>query len=170
MSTLTQLTPNLWVTQSTLFATNSGIFVDGDRALLIDPGIPPQTVADIARFVADRATAVQAIVLTHAHWDHILGPAQFPGVSVIVQARYLDVLDAHGKDLKRQVADWASQNWIRREHPLRPAGAHVCLRQGIDADVGGFALAPHPRARSYTRSMRDLSRGERYTLGCRYAH
>ena len=57
MSTLTQLTPNLWVTQSALFATNSGIYVGGDRALLIDPGIPPQNVAAIAELVADRGAS-----------------------------------------------------------------------------------------------------------------
>lgn len=115
-----QLTPNLWVTQSALFATNSGIFVSGDRALLIDPGIPPQNVAAIARFVAERGATPQAIVITHGHWDHILGPEHFPGVPVVAQARYLDVLDAHGSDLKRQVETWASQNWIRRAQPFVP--------------------------------------------------
>ena len=120
MPTLTQLTPNLWITQSTLFATNSGIFINGDRALLIDPGIPPQNTDAIAQFVADRGAMVQAIVITHAHWDHILGPEHFPGLPVIAQARYLDVLDVHGSDLKRQVEDWASQNWIRRAQPFVP--------------------------------------------------
>lgn len=118
MSTFTQLTPNLWVTQSALFATNSGIFISGDRALLIDPGIPPQTIAAIARFVADRGATVQAILVTHAHWDHILGPEHFPGASVVAHARYANVVRTHGVDLRRQVADWEAQSFIRRARPF----------------------------------------------------
>ena len=140
MSTFTQLTPNLWVTQSVLFATNSGIFIDGDRALLIDPGIPPQNIAAIAGFVAERDATVQAIVLTHAHWDHILGPERFPGVSVIAQAHYLDVLDAHGEHLKRQVEDWASQNWIRRTQPFVPPVPTYAFDSKLTLTLGDLCL------------------------------
>ena len=134
-----QLTPHLWVTQSALFATNSGIFVSGDRALLIDPGIPPQRIAAIARFVADRGATPQAIVLTHGHWDHILGPEHFPGVPVIAQTRYLDVLEMHGIDLQRQVAAWETQHWVQRAQPFVPPRrpARHRLASGAQANFGG---------------------------------
>ena len=90
--------------------------------------------------MADRGATVQAIVLTHAHWDHILGPEQFPGVSVIAQARYLDVLDAHGKDLKRQVKDWASQNWIRRTQPFVPPVPTYAFDTELTLTLGDLRL------------------------------
>lgn len=114
----TQLTPHLWVTQSALFATNSGVFLSGDEACLIDPGIAPETIEGIARFVADQDATPRAIVLTHAHWDHVMGPEHFPGVPVIAHADYLRVLREHGADLYRQIGVWEAQARIRRPRPF----------------------------------------------------
>jgi len=114
----TQLTSHLWVTQSALFATNSGVFLSGDEACLIDPGIAPETIGDIARFVDDHGATPRAIVLTHAHWDHVMGPEHFPGVPVIAHAGYLRVLREHGADLYRQIDVWQVKAHIRRLRPF----------------------------------------------------
>ncbi|MFN2286422.1 MAG: MBL fold metallo-hydrolase [Anaerolineae bacterium] len=116
--TFTQLTSHLWVTQSTLFATNSGIFLSGDEVCLVDPGIAPETIKAIARFVADQGATPRAIVLTHAHWDHVLGPEHFPDVPVIAHDGYLRVLRKHGADLYRQIDAWEVQAHIRRPRPF----------------------------------------------------
>lgn len=113
-ATFTQLTSHLWVMQSALFATNSGIFLSGDEACLIDPGIAPETIKDIARFVDDQGATPRAIVLTHAHWDHVMGPEHFPDVPVIAHDGYLRVLREHGADLYRQIDAWETQAHIRR--------------------------------------------------------
>ena len=117
-TTFKQLTSHLWVTQSALFATNSGIVLSEDEACLIDPGIAPETIKDIARFVADQGATPRAIVLTHAHWDHVMGPEHFPGVPVIAHADYLRVLREHGADLYRQIDAWEVQAHIRRPRPF----------------------------------------------------
>jgi len=114
----TQLTSHLWVTQSALFATNSGVFLLGDEACLIDPGIAPETIEDIAHFVDDQGATPRAIVLTHAHWDHVLGPEHFPGVPVIAHAGYLRVVREHGADLYRQIDAWEVRAHIRRPRPF----------------------------------------------------
>ncbi|HQK14853.1 MAG TPA: MBL fold metallo-hydrolase, partial [Anaerolineae bacterium] len=114
----TQLTSHLWVTQSALFATNSGVFLAGDEACLIDPGIAPESIEEIARFVADRGATPRAIVLTHAHWDHVMGPEYFPGVTVIAHTDYLRILREHGADLYRQIGVWEAQAHIRRARPF----------------------------------------------------
>ncbi|MBN2391741.1 MAG: MBL fold metallo-hydrolase [Anaerolineae bacterium] len=117
-ATFTQLTSHLWVTQSTLFATNSGIFLSKDEACLIDPGIAPETIKAIVRFVADQDATPRAIVLTHAHWDHVLGPEHFPDVPVVAHEGYLRVLREHGADLYRQIDAWEAQAHIRRPRPF----------------------------------------------------
>lgn len=114
----TQLTSNLWVTQSKLFATNSGIFLSGDEACLIDPGIAPETIEEIARFVADQGAMPRALVLTHAHWDHVLGPEHFPDVPIIAHEGYLRVLRERGADLYRQIDAWETEAHIRRPRPF----------------------------------------------------
>ncbi len=117
-SQFTQLTSHLWVMQSALFATNSGVFLSGGEACLIDPGIAPETVGDIARFVADQGATPRAIVLTHAHWDHVMGPEHFPGVPVIAHNGYMRVLREHSADLYRQIDVWEAQAHICRMCPF----------------------------------------------------
>ena len=114
----THLTPSLWVTQSALYATNSGIFLSEGQACLIDPGITPEAIAGIARFVAEQGATPQAIVLTHGHWDHLLGAEHFPGIAIIAHTAYYDVLQARGDDLQRQVAAWEADAGLHRQQPF----------------------------------------------------
>ncbi len=136
----TQLTPGLWVTQSALYATNSGIFLSEGQACLIDPGITPEAIAGIARFVAERGATPQAIVLTHGHWDHLLGTEHFPGVTVIAHTAYYDVLQAHGDDLQRQVAAWEADAGIHRQQPFTPPRPTLTFDAGMTLTVGTFRL------------------------------
>jgi glyoxylase-like metal-dependent hydrolase (beta-lactamase superfamily II) len=55
--------------------TNAYLVVDPDTltALLIDT--PPQTRDEIVRLVGELGVTVERIVLTHAHWDHIVDAA-----------------------------------------------------------------------------------------------
>jgi len=101
-----QLTPYAWVAQSCIYATNSGILIGNGKAYLVDPGITPAELERIAAFVATRQAVIRGIVLTHAHWDHLLGPAKLPGIPVIAHAEYAAVVAAHHDDLVRQIAAW----------------------------------------------------------------
>ncbi len=114
----TPLTPHLWVTQSALFATNSGVFLSGPAACLIDPGIAPTTVKDIAHFVTARGATPRAIVITHAHWDHLMGAEHFPGVPVIAHSGYMRVVHDHDADLYRQIGAWEAHQTLHRAHPF----------------------------------------------------
>ncbi len=104
-----------WIARSATYATNSGLFAHGDELCLIDPGIAPQEVARLARFVRERGWRPLYLVLTHAHWDHLLGAAAFPA-TVVAQRAYVEVVAAHTDDLRRQVRRWAEEEGL----PLRP--------------------------------------------------
>jgi glyoxylase-like metal-dependent hydrolase (beta-lactamase superfamily II) len=116
--TFIQLNPNLWVGQSRLFYTNHGIFISEGQACLVDPGIYPDEIEAIARFVAERGAITQTIILTHSHWDHILGPEHFPGVSIIAQASYLTSI-REGKDaILKSIVAWQKENSIQPSQPF----------------------------------------------------
>jgi glyoxylase-like metal-dependent hydrolase (beta-lactamase superfamily II) len=100
------LSPTCCVTQSQVFATNTGLFVSGGGATLVDPGIEPHELDAIEAFVADHGATVRGIILTHAHWDHLLGPARFPSATVIAHREFATVIRAHGGDLQRQIRVW----------------------------------------------------------------
>lgn len=112
------LTPQLWVTQSPIFATNSGIFVDEGQACLIDPGITAEEIRGIARFVLEQGASLQGIILTHSHWDHLLGPEHFPGVKVITHLRYRAAIAQNGEAIVRQISAWETQAGILRAQPF----------------------------------------------------
>ncbi len=138
--TFTRLTPYLWVTQSDLYQTNSGVFLSAGAAVLIDPGILPAASQAIAQFVQEHDADVTAIILTHGHWDHILGPEQFPGVRVLAQAGYREVLRDHREDLQRQVASWEAERGYQRATPFEPPHPDEIFGESLAWPVGALTL------------------------------
>ena len=112
-----QLVSGLWVGQSRLFQTNHGIFLSEGEAFLVDPGIYPDEIENIARFVSEQSASVQSVVLTHSHWDHILGPERFPGVKITAQASY--TAQAHEHDLLiKSILEWQEKAGLQRDRPF----------------------------------------------------
>ena len=83
-----QLTPTLWVAQSPIYAMNVGVWLHGGAACLIDPGMLPDEIEQVAAFLAEHEAAPHAVVITHSHYDHLLGARSFPGATVVAQANY----------------------------------------------------------------------------------
>jgi glyoxylase-like metal-dependent hydrolase (beta-lactamase superfamily II) len=77
------------------------VFLSEGQACLIDPGYFPFEIEAIARFVAEQGAAPQAIILTHSHYDHVLGPAHFPGVQIVAQANYVAAVRQYGDGIQR---------------------------------------------------------------------
>src|ERR671925_1440437 len=111
----TRLTPDLYVAQSDYFQTNSGVFLSRGEAVLIDPCMRPDEIDRIGRFVADQAASPHWLVLTHSHWDHILGPERFPGVPTVAQARYREVAERDAEAIRQEIAKWEAK--ARPERP-----------------------------------------------------
>lgn len=76
-----------------LYGVNCTILSEGGKAILVDPGAEADRLA--ATLARDRL-APDAILLTHAHFDHIGGlPAlleRFPGLPVLIGAADVPVL------------------------------------------------------------------------------
>ena len=106
------------MTQSKLYSTNSGIFLDGGQACLVDPAIYADEIASIARFVAQQGATAQAVVLTHSHWDHIFGPEHFPKAKIVAQAEYLAVVNKYGDEVLQQITAWEAASDVKRDSPF----------------------------------------------------
>ena len=113
------VSPDLWVAQSDYFLTNSGIFLSEGQAVLIDPCLRVDEIDAIAEFVRAQGAVPQWLVLTHSHWDHVLGPERFPGVRTIAQARYPEVVGRDGASITAQVAKWELEARQARETPFQ---------------------------------------------------
>ncbi len=96
--------PGLWMARSAIADMNSGVWIREGAACLIDPGNTAGELAQIAAFVREQGARVAHIVLTHAHWDHILGVQAFPGVPVAAHADYPGEIDRDGAVTLRYLA------------------------------------------------------------------
>ena len=117
-SPITQLTPPLWIVQSRSLKLNSGIFLSQEAACLIDPGLYPEEIDDLARFVTERGARPEWIVLTHSHWDHVLGPERFPGVKTIAHVNYLAEVEQDDAEIRREISRWEQKAGVKRETPF----------------------------------------------------
>ncbi|MCE5193825.1 MAG: MBL fold metallo-hydrolase [Candidatus Cryosericum sp.] len=68
---------------------NTGIVHDAGHAALIDPALLPDEVEEIAAFCEQKHVQVDTVIITHHHWDHVLGAARFPGAHLLTHQAYL---------------------------------------------------------------------------------
>jgi hydroxyacylglutathione hydrolase len=114
-----QLTDDLYIDQSRLYQTNSGAFISQGQALLIDPCIWPEEIDALAAAVADRGAEPRWLLLTHSHWDHILGPERLRGVPIVAQALFAETAARTRAETEAELRHWAeSHGGPRREAPL----------------------------------------------------
>jgi|MudIll2142460700_1097286.scaffolds.fasta_scaffold03110_4 glyoxylase-like metal-dependent hydrolase (beta-lactamase superfamily II) len=66
---------------SAIWQMTSTVITSGRTALVVDPGYFPVELDGIVRMIP-KGAAVEALVFTHSHWDHVVGHAWFPGVPV----------------------------------------------------------------------------------------
>ncbi len=111
--------PELWISSSRSMSYNAGVLLVEGRAWLVDPGVFPEETDAVKRFCEGRRAPVAGVILTHYHWDHILGPERLPDAPVIAQARALDVITEHGATIEKQVNQWLKDNDIRHDGGFR---------------------------------------------------
>jgi glyoxylase-like metal-dependent hydrolase (beta-lactamase superfamily II) len=137
---LTQLTPDLWVAQSRLFAMNSGVWVRDGHACLIDPGLTPAEVAALAAAVAAQGWRVDRLILTHSHWDHILGPERWPGVPVLAQAEFTAALHETAPRTQRVIAEMETKEGVQREGEFPLPQPDATFADTLDVTLGSLTL------------------------------
>jgi glyoxylase-like metal-dependent hydrolase (beta-lactamase superfamily II) len=130
--------PGLWLAQSRFEQTNSGAFVCRGQACLIDPGVYPDEIAIWQRAVRAQGWTVCALVLTHHHWDHILGPEGFPGVPVVAHANYL--ASAGGPEGAPAVERRLAQEGIARATPFVVPQPDETFEDSLSLRVGDRRL------------------------------
>lgn len=142
---LTKLTSNLWVYQSELYFTNSGIFLDDGQACLIDPGIFPQEIKMIKGFVGEKQAEPQSLVITHSHWDHILGSEFFPGVNIITQDNYLkEISGGNETHILKQIKKWQTECEVERTQPFEIPKPDQTFNKEMQLSVGNLSLFHAP--------------------------
>jgi glyoxylase-like metal-dependent hydrolase (beta-lactamase superfamily II) len=82
-------TPHLLSAKCRGLAMNTGIVHDGEHAALIDPALYPDEIDDITASCASRGLHVETVIVTHHHWDHVLGAVRFAPAKIVTQQSYI---------------------------------------------------------------------------------
>jgi glyoxylase-like metal-dependent hydrolase (beta-lactamase superfamily II) len=126
------------VAQSRFGQTNAGLWLSRGQACLIDPGVYPDEIADWDRFVTGQGVMSRTIVITHSHWDHILGPERTPGARVVAHAAFSTCV--LGKEGQVWVERWEAREGLTRARPFVAPQPDVAFEDEMTLDVGDLSL------------------------------
>lgn len=106
------------------YATNAGLILSAGQICLIDPGLSEKNLTEIKQFIRDNNGRVTTLILTHAHWDHLLGASHFPDARILASKSYKAIIDRYKPHLCQQVLDWrarAHDPYLGEWEPPAPA-------------------------------------------------
>jgi len=95
---------------------NAGAFVSEGAACLVDPGILAEEIEALHAELG--GAEIRFIVLTHADWDHVLGPEHLPRATIVTHSAYEDGLDPEG--IRVALARLESDAGVTRAQPFEP--------------------------------------------------
>jgi len=127
----TRLEGGIQVRQSAAFQMNSVVLLHPEQIVIVDPGVLPSELDDLARVVADAGDAPVTLLFTHAHWDHVLGRPWWPTAQTLAHDRFATEVRndaARILDEIRKLAAKHGESWERGFTPFRPDQAVSGLR------------------------------------------
>ena len=115
---------------------NAGAFVSASEACLIDPGIAADEVAALHEEIGE--AELRFVVLTHADWDHVLGPEHLPPATVVAHERYVESLDPAG--IRTALAELQEHAGISRAGVFEPPQPGLTFADETTLRVGRLEL------------------------------
>lgn len=118
----TEVGPGIHVRQSKAFWMNSVVLRDPERSVIVDPGVLPSELDDLARFTAAAPSRATTLLFTHAHWDHVLGRPWWPGARTLAHDRAAAVMRRDVAKIQAEAEALATQHgegWARPFEPFK---------------------------------------------------
>jgi len=119
----TDLDAGIRVRQSRAYAMNSTLLLDPEHAVLVDPGVLPSELDDIAGTLRDAAPRGVTLVFTHPHWDHVLGRPWWPQVPLVAHRGLGDLLTHERATILAEAVKCAlehGEEWVPGFEPCTP--------------------------------------------------
>lgn len=137
MAGLTEVTPNVLVATHDFCTSTTTVIVGDDGCLVVDPGITPAELDDLAAELAVRGLRVAAGFATHPHWDHLLWSRALGDAPRFATAAATAAASAdhdRGLGLAQSLAPGTDADLYALLTPL-PSGAAVVPWSGPRVDV-----------------------------------
>ena len=135
--------PQALVLTSRMWQTNAVCLKSGDEAMLIDSPYFPDELELLAGVLAQAGFEPDALIATHADFDHLLGRLAFPGLALGVGELTASRLAASPGAAQRELRDADFEFYVVRPRPLA-LGAVQTLPVPGSVELGEEELELHP--------------------------
>ena len=99
-----------WYQPGKYYRYNAGVFLSRGQAALIDPGMTFSELAAIRQFLAEEEAQVCVLMLTHFHWDHLMGAGLDWGkVRLLAHTRFGEEFTRHLTANRAAIDSWATE-------------------------------------------------------------
>ena len=119
----TNVDDGIRVRQSAAFAMNSVLLLDSEHSVVVDPGVLPSELDDLARAVGEAAPEQVTLLFTHGHWDHVLGRSWWPSARTLAHDRFAEEVRRDRDTIRREAETLAAKHgegWAKRFEPFTP--------------------------------------------------
>src|SRR5690349_21132577 len=130
------------VQKSGIWQLSSTVLSSTGAVLVVDPGYFPRELAALAEIARDRG-AVEGVIFTHGHWDHVIGWTSFPGAPVFGSPSLSRAVAEDAPAARRDLGDAAEFDarwYVDRGAPLAWPASVRPLAEGDALPFGRTAL------------------------------
>jgi glyoxylase-like metal-dependent hydrolase (beta-lactamase superfamily II) len=135
---------------SGIWQMTSTVIRSGSSCLVVDPGYFPRELADLSELIP-KSAKVEAVFLTHSHWDHVAGHGVFPAVPVYTSSVLAQAIREGGglaTEAANKAREYDSQWYVERPWGYRwPADVRGLEDGGWfnvgDLDIEAFLIPGH---------------------------
>ncbi len=135
------VTSRMWQTNAVLLRGGRG--EGAAEAMLVDSPYFPDELDALPALGRETGFEVEALVATHADFDHLLGRLAFPGLALGVGAATAQRLQAEPGAAQRELREADGEHYVHRERPLQ-LGAVQELPVPGRLELGEEELELHP--------------------------
>jgi glyoxylase-like metal-dependent hydrolase (beta-lactamase superfamily II) len=131
------------VVTSLMWQTNAVALRAGDEAMLVDSPYYPEELEALAGLLAGAGFEPDALIATHADFDHLLGRVAFPGLALGMAESSVERLQRDPGEAQRELRDKDAQLYVERPRPLA-LGELQRLPVPGSVELGDVELELHP--------------------------
>jgi glyoxylase-like metal-dependent hydrolase (beta-lactamase superfamily II) len=132
------ITSRIWQTNAVALRSN-----DGSESMLIDSPYLPDELELLPTVLGQAGFQVDALLATHADFDHLLGRLCFPDLALGVGEETMLRLKAEPGAAQRELRDFDAELYLERPRPLT-LGSVQALPVPGKLDLGEDELELHP--------------------------
>jgi glyoxylase-like metal-dependent hydrolase (beta-lactamase superfamily II) len=140
MTAWTDLGGGIRVRQSRAYAMNSTLLLDREHAVLVDPGVLPSELDELAAAVRDVAPGGVTLVFTHSHWDHVLGRPWWPWAVLVGHPALGAAMAREREAILAATAGCAREHGETWTRGFEPRGPEIAASGGAGIVFGPWSL------------------------------